>query len=118
MSDILDPKHPKWGEYLEPAAPALGDDALRRDLRDTKRMLSAAVLSNGGTLHVRHDAMLQSERLILNRVDTIDGCVFTVQKEERWPPKEIADAAEKVSRWYAERNIRQWALCGCQSRYV
>lgn len=35
---------------------------------------------------------------------------------EDMPPSEIIEAAEKLSAWFAQRNITEWKLAGCQSR--
>lgn len=35
---------------------------------------------------------------------------------ENLPPAEIIDAAEKVGRWFAEHNIKNWSLGPCKAR--
>lgn len=33
------------------------------------------------------------------------------------PPPEIVEAAEKIGRWFAERNITDWELGPCRARW-
>jgi len=34
------------------------------------------------------------------------------------PPPEIVEAARRVARWFDERDLHNWVLEGCRTRYV